>query len=121
MKTKEFTVDDVKFVISSSSEEVIIYDLLATKCSPNNEPVIVGRGKCLKEACNSWLASDSDISTEQLVESINAWRQNEGLDVLGEPDDLLTEVDNFINEKTGIELFCILNDGRFYFIDWSTV
>lgn len=121
VKTKAFTVNDVEFNISSDTEEVMIYDLIATQLAPNHKPVVVGRGRTLKEACNDWLASNNDISTEQLVESINAWRQNEGLDLLEGEEDLLTEIDEFINSKDGIELFCILNDGRFYFIDWGKI
>ena len=121
MKVKIFTVDNVEFKIESDTEEVVIYDLIATQLSPDHTPVIVGHGKCLKEACDDWLASNYDISNEQLVESINAWRQNEGLDILAEDEDLLFEIDKFINSKEGIELFCILNDGRFYFVDWSKI
>ena len=121
VKTKAFTVNDVEFNINSDTEEVMIYDLIATQLAPNHKPVVVGRGRTLKEACNDWLASNNDISTEQLVESINAWRQNEGLDLLEGEEDLLTEIDEFINSKDGIELFCILNDGRFYFIDWGKI
>ena len=124
MKKAEFVVSKVRFFLKEEDDvdDVIIYDLLATVRTAT--VVELARGKCLKEACNNWIASFEDINDKNFIDAINAKRMNEGLEALDpEKDpDIVYEIDDYVNSLSGSELFAALADGiKHYYVDWSKV